>query len=137
MAPSHTISELTRQRATLAGDILKLEDDLARLRTMLTHIDAVITYLDPTADPTGIKPRQRGRKPIVPDLFRYTLEVLRTADDPLTAWEISKAVIAKLGMEERMVNRVERSVSPYLKRKEGELVRRVPGDNRIVRWELI
>ena len=134
MDGSHAIAALVRKRADLAGQMEAAEKRLRTLQASLVHVDATIRLFDADYPIAEIAPKRAGYKPVLPGLFRYVLDTLRNnAASPLTAWDISKRIAAQLGMEDRHVNRIEKSVSAYLRGKEGKLVEKA-GDDRPIRW---
>ena len=136
MDGSHAIAALVRKRADLAGQMEAAEKRLRALQASLVHVDATIRLFDADYPIAEIAPKRAGYKPVLPGLSRYVLDTLRNNAGPLTAWDISKRIAAQLGMEDRHVNRIEKSVSAYLRGKEGKLVRRMEGETRGARWAL-
>ena len=62
MAELHVVSALRNKRAELAGMVGQLEQQLARQRTNLAHLDATMRLFDPDIRPQEIRPkRQRAR----------------------------------------------------------------------------
>jgi hypothetical protein len=59
MAELHVVGALRNKRAELAGTLRQLEQQLARERTNLAHIDATMRLFDPNIRPKDIRPRQR------------------------------------------------------------------------------
>ena len=83
MAQSHVISGLVAKRAEVAGQITHLDAELRRLRAALEHLDATLIFLDPTIKPAGIRSRRMPhRPPMVPDLARRVLDLMRAANAP-------------------------------------------------------
>ena len=62
MAELHVVSALRNKRAELAGMVGQLEQQLARQRTNLAHLDATMRLFDPDIRPQEIRAkRQRAR----------------------------------------------------------------------------
>ena len=59
MAEPHVICALRNRRAELVGTLRQLEQQLARERTNLAHLDATMRLFDPNIRPKDIRPRQR------------------------------------------------------------------------------
>jgi hypothetical protein len=59
MAELHVIGALRNKRAELAGTLRQLEQQLARERTSLVHLDATMRLFDPNIRPKDIHPRRR------------------------------------------------------------------------------
>jgi len=84
MAQSHLVSGLVAKRAEVAGRIAHLDAELQRLRTALEHIDGTLAFLDPSIKPSGIRSRRvPHRPPVLPDLARTVLDLMRRANEPL------------------------------------------------------
>jgi hypothetical protein len=54
MAELHVIGALRNKRAELAGTLRQLEQQLARERTNLAHLDATMRLIDPKIRPKDI-----------------------------------------------------------------------------------
>ena len=59
MAELHVVSALRNKRAELAGMVGQLEQQLARQRTNLAHLDATMRLFDPEIRPQEIRAKQR------------------------------------------------------------------------------
>jgi hypothetical protein len=100
----HTVARLTAKRAELARLATELEQELDQCRADLTHIDGVLRVLRADLDPTTIPTRRRyertryfGRN----ELSRLCMDTLRTADEPLTAAEITIRMMTVKGLDAR------------------------------------
>jgi hypothetical protein len=59
MAELHAVSALRNKRAELAGMVSQLEQQLARQRTNLAHLDATMRLFDPDIRPQEIRAKQQ------------------------------------------------------------------------------
>ena len=101
MAESHVISALVDKRARIDGMIKNRRFQIMRLEMERAHLDAVIKMFNPSYDVEAILPKRSfAKNPAgVPKGAggRYALTILReAADEPLTAVEIAKRVLARL-----------------------------------------
>jgi hypothetical protein len=130
MADPIVISSLSKKRAEIDGTIRASEKRIAQLRIDLGVIDAAIRIFDPSRLPSKIKPIQKRAKPT---LFRHgecaraVLDVLRTAEEPLTVRAIAERMASEyhLDLKEpdelgKLINRVRNAL---LRRKGNNLVR--------------
>ena len=102
MAERHVMSALVAKRAEMAGLVQEAERRLGVLRADLDHVDAVLRMFDPDAKPEAIRakpPRKPSSGFKVTNLSRKVLDVLRTADKPLTASEIARTALENGGVE--------------------------------------
>jgi len=77
MAESHVVSALVDKRAELAGQIVRIEQQLGQFRADLIHADATIRLFAPTLEPETIQAkviRRRdggGKSSFPPDWCRH------------------------------------------------------------------
>jgi hypothetical protein len=95
------VTSLMAKRAEMAGLVQDAERRLDVLRADLNHVDAVLRMFDLDANADAIRTKQpckpsNGSK--VLNLSRKVLDVLRTADKPLTALDIAKVVLEGSGL---------------------------------------
>lgn len=128
-------AELARERAVLVARMGALDSDIATLRRAADILDGKPVPAKPlrAAKPTAGVLLQRGEVP------KAVLEVLRDAPHPLTAIELSTAVLARLGHpggalpEVKFTSKVTTAVWAHVQR--GTLRRiEVPGGS--MRWEV-
>jgi hypothetical protein len=96
------VNGLKQKRAELSGELLAAERAVARIRTDLAGVDAVIRIFDPEAKPTTIKPRiKRGQSSRFRpgEMMRAVWTVLRKAEAPLTVREIAERVAEATGLD--------------------------------------
>jgi hypothetical protein len=98
MADPHVISALRNKRAELSGELIAAEKRILQLRDDVANLDRTIRAFDPTAEPHTIQPILRRRKStLIPrgQCSRAVLDMLRHADDPMTAREIATQLAAR------------------------------------------
>ena len=98
MADPHVISALKAKRAELSGELIAAEKRILQLRDDIASLDRTIRLFDPTAEPHAIRPILRRKKPtLIPrgQCSRAVLEMLRHADEPMTAREIAAQLAAR------------------------------------------
>jgi hypothetical protein len=142
MEPNHpTLSALRRLHADLAGQLLENRDRATKLRQDMKHVEAVIKMVAPGYSLRAIATRRRKPNPYFKrgTIFRSVLELLREAQEPLTASEITKRLLASKGVSEpsrddlrNLFGGVERS----LRNNDGKTVRRV-GEGKPAIWALV
>ena len=102
MADPHVISALKAKRAELSGELISVEKRILQLREDISSLDRTIRVFDPTAELHTIRPILRRKKPtLIPrgQCSRAILDMLRHADDPLTAREIASQLAARYQMD--------------------------------------
>src|ERR1700719_3529417 len=102
MADPHVTSALRANRAELSGELVSAEKRILQLREDISSLDRTIRVFDPTAEPHTIRPILRRKKPtLIPrgQCSRAVLEILRHADSPMTAREISAQLAARYQMD--------------------------------------
>ena len=98
------IAALARKRAELSGEIEAGEVRLCELRAGLAHVDATIRLFAPEYPIAAIAAkRPRHKRPVLfgkGELGRTVLDILRTAEGPLTVAQIEAEVMTRLGLAE-------------------------------------
>ena len=133
----HTLKQL---HAELAGKIIdnKLEAD--RLRLSMQQVEAVMKILDPTLDLRSIAVRRKKRNPWFKrgTIFRTALGVLREATAPMSAAEITGAMLAAKGvtdpdkdMARELIGAVQGSLSNHNGKSVGGT------GHHPVRWQIL
>ena len=90
------------KRAELSGELISVEKRILQLREDISSLDRTIRVFDPTAELHTIRPILRRKKPtLIPrgQCSRAILDMLRHADDPLTAREIASQLAARYQMD--------------------------------------
>src|SRR5260221_7962358 len=90
------IQTLERLHAELGGKILENKQEHANLAEQMRHVEAVIKMLDPGYSLRAISVKRRKPNPWFKKgtIYRRAVDVLRTAEQPLTAREIADLVLA-------------------------------------------
>jgi len=112
-----------------------------RLERLLECAEEILKELDPTWTPDRVKPR----RPHVPQapvalgrITKSTLDILRTAEKPLTTREIADLVLAIDAIDDadsQVRQRLTNAVDATLRNKAGKVVRSDGGFPR--RWSVI
>jgi hypothetical protein len=86
---------LERLHAELGGQILENKTEGLRLADSMRHVEAVIKMLDPTYNLRRISVKRSQPNPWFKrgTVYRRAVDVLRTAEQPLTAREIAERVL--------------------------------------------
>ena len=135
---SHVVSDQIAKRADVAGQITHHEGELRRLRAALDHLHATIVFLDPDIKPTGIRSRRVPRQPpVLPELARTVLDLLRTATQPMTTREMALRLLQEHNLDRADLARLEQAVGGYMNRADGRLVEPVSRRKRPMRWRLV
>ena len=102
MADPHIISALREKRAELTGELIAAEKRILQLRDDISSLDRTIRVFDPTAEPHTIRPVLRRKKSTpIPrgQCSRAVLDMLRHANNPMTAREIAAQLAARYQMD--------------------------------------
>lgn len=131
MAETHVLSALRSKYAELMGQLRLLERDAERLRVDLSHVECAMRLFDAECElPTGRRPRKPNRWSVGGNGTRMALAVLRDADRPLTAHEITLEAMRRAQMptdDGIVVKAVASSLRGSLKRRVGNGVVMVEG----------
>lgn len=135
----YALAALKDKRATLAAEIVQLEQQIRHRKELLVHVDATLQLLDPSISIDAI-PAKRLRKRIKlfrqGELGRMILNALRIAERPLTTAEVATALLEAGGHGESarptVTPRVRGNLS-YLARQ-GKVIK--SGDRKGARWAL-
>jgi hypothetical protein len=96
----YALHALKERRALLDGEMRECERKLRYLRETLTHLDATLALLIPRAIPRPSRPSGPPYKRVklfgAGKLSRLILDALRKAGRPLSAPEVTAAVVAEL-----------------------------------------
>lgn len=141
--PKHpAVDYLVRLHADIGGRIKANKEEANRLADDMRHVEAVLKMFDPTFSVRAISARRRVQgNPWFKrgTLFRQALEVLRAAAGPLTAKEITDAVLASKGIndatEKQRVD-LQAGIRSSLENNVGKTVERV-GEGVPKRWQLL
>ena len=135
------VHALTRLHAELGGKIKDNRREAKRLAENMKHVEAVLKMLEPGFNVRKIAARRRY-KPASPykrgEVFRTVLEVLRSADRPLTSREISEELLHKAGIADpplKQIRDMVGAVHTSLRNHQGKTIKRV-GDGVPARWHI-
>jgi hypothetical protein len=135
MADPHVISALKAKRAELSGELIAAEKRILQLRDDIASLDRTIRVFDPTAEPHAIRPILRRKKPtLIPrgQCSRAVLDMLRHADNPMTAREIAAQFAARYQIDASNMDATKALVAKVrntLARQKG-LVSELRGDTK-------
>jgi hypothetical protein len=135
---SHTLELL---HAELAGKIGDNKREAKRLAESMVHVEAVLKLLVPGYDVRPIAIRRRKTNPWFKrgTVLRHGLEVLRKAQRPMTAREITEAMLVAKGISDaprKAVSNLTASVQSCLHKYKGGFIRSV-GEGMPGRWVLV
>ena len=84
----------------LAGKIIDNRSEARRLAQSMRHVEAVLKLLDPNYNLRRIAVRRRKPNPWFKrgTVFRSAIDILRTAEKPLSAQDIAERMLAKKGI---------------------------------------
>jgi hypothetical protein len=140
MADPHVISALKVKRADLSGELIAAERRILQLRADISSLDGAIRIFDPIAEPHTIRPILRRKKPtLIPrgQCSRAVLDMLRHADSPMTAREITVQLAARYQIDATdtgAMNALASKVRNTLARQKG-LASEMRGDAKAWRVE--
>ena len=141
--PDHpAVPFLVRLHADLGGRILENRKEAARLAESMKHVEAVIRLFDPAYDTRRISVRRRYKgNPWFKrgTILRHALDVLRKAQGPLTAREITEAMLTAKGVSgatPKAMRGLIASVQTSLQNHDGKTVGRV-GEGMPGRWRIV
>jgi hypothetical protein len=135
----YALAALKERRASIDGEMRECERRLRYLREALGHLDATLALFDPEGNPKAIRakrPYKRVKLFGAGKLSRLILDALRKAERPLSASEVTAAVVTELDFGPDaavgMATRV-RATLIYLA-KRGSVVKE--GERVTARWSL-
>ncbi len=141
--PDHpAVDYLVRLHADLGGKILENRKEAKRLAEAMQHVEAVIRLFDPAYNVARIAARRRYKSNGIfkrGTILRQALEVLRKAQGPLTAREITERMLAIRGVSEPTPNAMRSlitSTQTSLQNHNGKTVARV-GEGMPGRWQTV
>jgi hypothetical protein len=131
---------LERLHAELGGKILENRQEHENLAGQMRHVEACIKLLDPDYNLAAIAVKRRKANPWFKrgTLYRRALDVLRTATEPMTTFELATAVLKAHGVEDASkddTQNIALGIQHSLKNHEGKGVERV-GEASPARWRL-
>src|ERR1700722_6512032 len=102
MAESHVVSALVDKRAELAGQIVRIEQQLGQFRADLVHVDATIRLFAPALEPETIQAKVIRRRDgwfETGEVKRRVLDTLRRSDQPMAAPGLGRVVMIEKGLD--------------------------------------
>jgi hypothetical protein len=141
MAEPHVIGALRHKRAELSGRLRQLEQQLARERINVAHLDATLRLFDPTIQPQEIRPkplRERNAWFRQGECLRLIYDALREAARPMTTRDLAEQIMrikAISAAENDHRERIQKTLLASLNRAK-ETIERVEIAG-VVRWRLI
>ena len=126
---------LERLHAELGGKILDNKAEAERLRQAMMHVEAVLKLLDPDHNLRSIAVRRRTPNAWFKrgTVYRTALDVLRTAQEPLTVGEIAARMVEAKGIQDAprsAMEKLEGAIRASLNKHHG------PGTGTPSRWDL-
>ena len=140
MAESHVISALVSKRSEVAGLIDHHKKELSRLADEVKTLDASIKIFDPTYRIQGIKPRAYRKQNIFfksGEANRLLLDILRDANEPLSALAVVDAVIERkaLTLSDEQLPKLKASIGNTLKaQSKSGLIQEVGKEKGVSLW---
>ena len=101
MTETHVVSALVAKRAELTGRIEHFQAQIRQTSIELDHLDATLLLFAPDYDLLGIRPKGiRTSNPWFAkgETSRLALDVLRTANEPLSTCDIAETLITRKGI---------------------------------------
>ena len=140
--PNHpAVAYLVRLHADLGGRMQDNRNEAMRLYQAMRHVEAVIKLFDPGYSVRTISAKRKQKtNPWFKrgTLFRAAVEVLRRAGAPMTAREITAAVLAARGIKNATEHQragIEAGIRSSLENHAGRGVARI-GEGVPRRWRL-
>jgi hypothetical protein len=102
MTESHVVSALVDKRAELAGQIVRIEQQLGQFRADLVHVDATIRLFAPALEPETIQAKVIRRRDgwfETGEVKRRVLDTLRRSDQPMGAPGLVRVVMIEKGLD--------------------------------------
>ena len=141
IASKQAVFTLCQLHAELAGKMMQNRREAVRLRTSMMQVEAVVQMLQPGFDVTKIAAKRRNKSnPWFKrgTLFRSAVDVLRRAASPMTARQITEALIAAKGVTatRKQVRDLQAAIQTSLRNHKGGWVVAV-GEGFPVRWTIV
>jgi len=131
---------LEQLHAELGGKILDNKAEAAKLAASMKHVEAVLRLLDPGYNVRGIAVRRRKPNPWFKrgTVFREALAVLRAAECPLTAREVTWRMLKAKGItdpDKKAARDLVGAVNASLQNHNGKSIMRA-GEGMPARWRI-
>lgn len=114
MAETHVVSALVTKYREIAGKLQECDGQSKRLRADLSHLDATIRLFNSDFDATSLKstrPYRRNPAFRKGELLTAAIDTLRTASEPMTAYDLARVALERKGIsqpDKRAVEQVGR-----------------------------
>jgi len=135
--PEHVLTVLRSKRSEIAEQVHDTEKKLAKLRAALANLDAAMGILSPDHPDHIADRKRRTRYFAVNELARLVRETLRDAGKPLSAGEVSAAIMAKKGFTDAHHLAVTKMVVARLGAFARDGVVAKTGKTRDARWTVL
>ena len=139
--PHFALCALEALHAELAGKIGDNKREAERLADDMRHVEAVLKLLQPGYDVRPIAVRRRKTNPWFKrgTVLRNALDVLRTAQEPMSSRQITEAMLRARGITDlprKDIVRFATTVQSCLQSNNGRTVRNVAKGLLPGRWQL-
>ncbi len=140
IADKYAMHALLKLHAELGGKIKDNRRQAQKLATDMKHIEAVIRMFEPGYDVTTIAAKRRYKSnPWFKrgSLYRGAIELLRNAAAPMTARQITEALIAAKGVTatSKQVRNLQAGIQASLRKHKSQTVK-AEGEGMPVRWAI-
>jgi hypothetical protein len=136
---NHAKSTTEKLHAKLGGKIKDNKREARRLAQCMRHVEAVLKMLEPGYNVKTISIRRRKPNPWFKPgtIFRHALDVLRGAQEPLTAREVTNHMLAasKATASQQTIRGLAGVVQASLRAHTGKSVK-IVGEGMPARWKL-
>lgn len=131
---------LERLHAELGGKIQDNKKEAERLAQAMKHVEAVLKMLDPSYSVAPIAVRRRKPNSWFKrgTIYRAALDVLRTAEKPLTAREVTWRMLVAKGImkpDQQTARDLQGAVLASLRGKAGNAVE-IVGEGQPAKWRI-
>jgi hypothetical protein len=139
MDSPNTVSGLLSKRAELAGLLKFHRAEIRKITCDLDHLDAAIRMFDPDADTSRVArypTRHRAQKG---EMVSFVLKALRTAKEPVTSLDITRAMMEARGLkaDDQTVVLMRKRVGACLTALKGKgLVADIPQAGEYKGWQI-
>jgi hypothetical protein len=137
---NHAKAALEKLHAELGGKIKDNKREAKRLAQCMRHVEAVLKMLEPGYNVRSISLRRRKPNPWFKPgtIFRHALDVLRVAQGPLTAREVTDRMLSarEVTASPQAIRDLTGAVQASLRAHTGKSVR-IVGEGIPARWTLL
>lgn len=145
MSESHVVTGLIAKRAEMAGLMAHHQQEIDKLASSLSHLDATLKLFAPEMDMRSLRPKKRRERSVIfrsGEAPRCILDILRKAQGPLTSREIVERVLVTRQLEAtpERIAAVQKSILTVIKGLEGKKLAQVSaavGKGGVRSWEIV